>query len=423
MPVKQNETLREIRHQQLATQKVAYILSSFPLLSETFILQEILELERQGLQIHIFSCSKPSTSKGAEVVWNGQTAVTYISQHSKLILLINVIRYILKTPIRFMRMSIPMVGHCRLKSLIGSLVCATFVAAQLEHEDITHLHAHFATEATSVALFTHLLTGIPYSFTAHAYDIYLSSKTALVYKMQMARFVVTGTAYNQRYLTELVDQDVGKRIHCIYSGLNFRAFPDHPSDAPLTQASSLILSVGRLIEKKGLLYLLYACRILADQGYKFTCYIVGDGPLRQALEQKIRELALCNQVDLLGGQTHKQVIEMYQKATIMALPCIISESGDRDGLPDVLLESLYMGVPVVSTPVSGIPELITSQINGLLVPPNDSAALASELARLLDDPSLRCRLAAAGRKTVLERFDIAHKAQCLIRLFCPHLQD
>jgi glycosyltransferase involved in cell wall biosynthesis len=423
MTIKQSDTREKMQGQRLATQKVAYILSSFPVLSETFILQELLELEHQGLQLHIFSCSKPSMSKGTEVVWNGQSQVTYISQSSVLLLLKNVIRYFLKAPKRFMRMSIAMIGHCRLKSLIGSLVCAAFLSEQLEHEDITHLHAHFATEATSVALFTHLLTGIPYSFTAHAYDIYLSSKTALAYKMQIARFVVTGTTYNQRYLAKLVDQNVEKRIHCVYSGLNFRAFPTSPSDAPLTQTSPLILSVGRLIEKKGLFYLLSACRILIDQGYEFTCCIVGDGPLRQALEQKIHELELCNKVVLLGGQTHTQVIELYQKATIIALPCIISESGDRDGLPDVLLESLYMGIPVVSTPVSGIPELIVSETNGLLVPPNDSAALAVALSRLLKDLSLRCRLAVAGRKTVLEQFDIARKAESLIRLFCSPLGD
>ena len=416
---------QKMQHQLLATQKIAYVLGRFPLLSETFVRQEILELERRGLQVHIFSLFKPSVSKEAEVVWNGQASVTCISDNSIVILLINAILYFLKAPLRFIRTFIAMIRIYRLGFLIGcrELLFATFAAKQFEQEDITHIHAHFASESTSVAHFTYLLTGIPYSFTAHANDIYLSSKAALAYKMKMARFVVTVTTYNQKYLTSLVDRNTSEHIHCIYNGVNFQNFPAYISDAPLSQTSPLILTVCRLVEKKGLFYLLYACRSLVDQGYTFICHIVGDGPLRQKLEQKIHELSLSDRVVLIGARTHKQVIEMYQKAAITVLPCIISNNGDRDGLPTVLIESLYMGIPSVSTTVSGIPELITSEVNGLLVPPKDSAALAVALTRLLDDPSLRSRLAIAGRKTVLEQFDLAQNVQRLVHLIYPDLGE
>ncbi len=151
----------------------------------------------------------------------------------------------------------------------------------------------------------------------------------------------------------------------------------------------LILTVARLVEKKGLLYLLRACRALRDQGYGFDCRIVGEGPLRATLEQHIHELGLTDTVELAGAETHERVIEMYQQATLFALPSVVAENGDRDGIPNVLVEALYLRVPVVSTPVSGIPELIRSESNGLLVPERDHAVLANAIKRLLDDPLLR----------------------------------
>lgn len=397
--------------------KIVYILGRFPALSETFVLQELLELERQGVQVCIFSLFKPVITKGAEVTWNGKASITCLSSYSWFLLLIKSIRSFFRSPIRFTRASISMMGHYRLRFLIGCrvLLFASFISTQLKNEDVMHIHAHFASEASSVAQFTHLLTGIPYSFTAHANDIYLSSKAALAYKIKMARFVVTISAYNQRYLQNLVDQKSDVPIHCIYNGLNTHDFPAFKN--LLSQKTPRILSVCRLVEKKGLSYLLEACRVLADRGYTFTCYIVGDGPLRQKLEQKICELGLSDKVMLLGARTHKQVLEMYQSATIMALPCIITKDGDRDGIPTVLIESLYAGIPSVSTTVSGISELITSEVNGLLVPPNDSIALANALSGLIEDLSLRERLASAGRKFVLERFNLQSNILQLIHLF------
>lgn len=408
-----------MQNKRSTERKFIYILGKFPVLSETFVQQEIKELERQGLQIQIFSLFNLPQSQGAEVIWDGKATYTCISHYPWLFLLINLIQYFLRAPLRFTRTCVIMVEHYRLSLLIGCrvLLFACFLATKFEDEDIAHMHAHFASEAASVAQFTYLLTGIPYSFTAHANDIYLSSKTALAFKMKLARFIITISNYNQKYLEGLVDKNIAKNIHCIYNGLKLQDFPSPPSQMLDAQPFPLILSVCRLVEKKGLLYLLHACRILLNEGYEFACYIVGDGPQRQELEQKIRELNLSNKVVLLGAQTHKQVTEIYPKASIMALPCIITSNGDRDGIPTVLIEALYIGIPSVSTAISGISELITSEINGLLVPPNDSSALAAALAHLIDDPILCSRIAAAGRKTVLERFDLSNNIRSLMRLF------
>ncbi len=408
--------------QQVGPQRLAYLLNGFPCLAETYILQEILELERQGLSLRIFALYEPSDAQLVEEAQSVQAPVTYIPRpgyfsRDMLLLLTAAVRRFFKAPWRFLHAGVLVAVHTRQLSASRHLLYAAYLADQLEHESITHLHAHFANTPGSVAQLAHLLTGISYSFTAHAYDIYLSSQAALAYKMQLATFVVTCTAYNQHYLVALVDQRVGERIHRIYHGLNVRAFPSSPV---VPSTSPRILVVGRLVEKKGMPYLLRACRLLIDQGYDFTCCIVGDGPLRPALEQEIRELALADRVELLGAQPHERVIELYQQATLVTLPCIVSQDGDRDGIPNVLVESLYMRVPIVSTTVSGIPELITSEVNGLLVPPNDSVALAAALGRLLDDPALRDRLATAGRQTVLEQFDMIQNVTHLIDLLYPH---
>jgi glycosyltransferase involved in cell wall biosynthesis len=398
--------------------KIAYLIKCFPRLSETFILHEVLELERQGLPLRIFSLLEPA-GKINKAVQDVQAPVTYIPHgflSGMLILFAAAARRFLKHPWIFLRVCLAAIVRFHHPATPRHLFYAAYLATQLEQEGITHLHAHYANTPATVALLAHQFTGIPYSFTAHAKDIYLSRKESLAYKMKEARFIVTCTGYNQQHLAELSGQPGDVAIHRIYHGLNLRVFPPYASTALEPFARPLILSVARLVEKKGLLYLLQACRILKEQGYDFTCRIVGEGPLRQALEQYICDLALTDQVELCGAETHERVITMYQQATLMALPCIIGEDGDRDGIPNVLVESLYMGVPVVSTPVSGIPELIMSEVNGLLVPPRDSAALAVAIARLLDDLRLRHRLAAAGRQTVLARFDMASNAQRLMRL-------
>ena len=393
--------------------KIVYLLDSFPVLSQTFVLQEILELQRQGLPLRVFSLFKPATQEMASGTWSSQIPITYLSQQSRSSLLTMLMRRFFKAPRRFLRTALLTLAYHDPRAALSYLCYGIFVAKQIEQQEIAHLHAHFAIGATSVAQIVHQFTDIPYSFMTHAYDIFLTRKPTLAYKMSMAHFVATCSIYNQHYLQQLVTPSVAERIHCLYVGLNLQLFPP---DAPAANAP-MIFAVSRLVEKKGLFYLVSACGLLKDWGYHFRCRIVGDGPQRPLLEQTIRNLGLTDYVELPGPAAHEQVIKMYQQATIVALPCIIGRNGDRDGIPNALMEALYMQIPVVSTPVSGIPELISNEKNGLLVPPQNSSALASALARLLDDPSLCRRLGAAGRETIQERFDVAKNAQYLRSLF------
>jgi len=401
------------------TPKIAYIMKCFPRLSETFILHEVLELERQGLALRIFSLLTPEgkINKAAQDV---QAKITYIPKEPSfkgiMQLLAATGKRLLTSPLRFVWTVMIAAVTYHHPATPRHLLYAAYLANQLEREGITHIHAHYVNTPTTVANLAHHFTGISYSFTAHAKDIYLSRKTSIAYKIRHARFVATCTGYNQHYLEDVVGQQTKTPIYRIYHGLNLSVFPAQVVRIQRADQLPLILTVARLVEKKGLSYLLLACRRLKDQGYVFHCRIIGEGPLRPELEQLIRDLQLTDDVELWGAETHERVIEMYTQATIKVLPCVISENGDRDGIPNVLAEALYLGVPVISTPISGIPELITSGVNGILVPPRDSESLSFAMARLLDDEALRQRLSVAGHQTIMTHFDMAHNVTRLKHL-------
>lgn len=403
---------------ETSSPRVAYLIKCFPRLSETFILHEVLELERQGLDLRIYSLLEPS-GKVNQAASDVRSPITYVPRGfpwGLLGLLAGVARRFLKNPFAFLAISAAALVRFHHPATVKQLCLAAYIANQLERDGITHIHAHYANTPATVALLAHRFTGIPFSFTAHAKDIYLSPRASLAYKMRQARYVVTCNGHGQRYLESLLGQGDEVTVHRIYHGLDLRGLRSDDTGVATPLARPLILSVARLVEKKGLPYLLQACRDLLDQGYDFDCRIVGEGPLRPVLERQIRDLALADRVQLWGSETHERVIEMYRRATVMVLPSIVAENGDRDGIPNVLVEALYMGAPVVSTPVSGIPELINSEENGLLVPERDGTALAGAMARILDDPLLREHLAAAGRQTVLSRFDMATNTKSLLRL-------
>jgi glycosyltransferase involved in cell wall biosynthesis len=297
-----------------------------------------------------------------------------------------------------------------------NLLQAGYLACRLQKLGITHLHAHYASTPAGVAELAHLLTGIPYSISAHAKDIYLSAPEVLKRKMQRARFVITCTEYNRQVLSALSAN--GVPVHRMYHGLETQRF--QPADEPVASAPAprpTLLSVGRLREKKGFPCLLQACHLLKTKGYRFRCQIVGYGPQQAHLEQLIATLDLGDTVVMLGRLTHDKLLELYRQATLFVLPCQIAEDGDRDGIPNVLIEAMAMQLPVVSTAVSAIPELVEHERNGLLVPPQHPQALADALARLLEHPSLRQELGKAGRQKICQQFSLHQNVAAIRTLF------
>jgi glycosyltransferase involved in cell wall biosynthesis len=286
---------------------------------------------------------------------------------------------------------------------------AAHLARLLDRGEYRHLHAHFANVPTTVAELVHRLTSIPYSFTAHAKDIYLTPPVELARKIASATCVLTCTAYNQGYLADLAPN--GTPVRLAYHGIDVGHFGATPPDAPrCNDGAPLILSVGRFCEKKGFEYLLEACRILKERGRPFRCQIVGYGELQGRLETMIAYFGLRRSVSLVGKMTQDQLAALYPQATMFVLPCLVTDNGDRDGIPNVLIEAMVSRTAVISTDVSGISELVEHKRNGLLVQQRDARALANAMETLLLRPGLRTRLAERGRQTVLRWFTLEASA-------------
>ena len=256
----------------------------------------------------------------------------------------------------------------------------------------------------------------PYSLSIHAgHDIFVNP-ILLAEKILGARYVATCTAYNKTYLENFIGQNLDYKVSHIRHGLDLTKYQPQPL---ISSGRPKILSVGRLSEKKGFVNLIRSCRILKDQGYDFTCYIVGEGPQGPELTDLIKQLSLEDTVILLGTLSHEEVIENYKQATLFVLPCIKSKDGDMDGIPNVLAEAMAMQLPVVSTDLYGVSELVDDQVNGLLTPPEDDDALAAAMARLLEDPALRKKLAQNGRRTIINKFDVNHNVRKFANTLWP----
>ncbi|HRW06731.1 MAG TPA: glycosyltransferase family 4 protein [Caldilineaceae bacterium] len=428
--------------------KIVYILKGYPRLSETFIINEIYLLEQMGVTLRIFSLKGGEGQKSHAVVDKIQASVTYLPK-TKSVTATPFMRWlathlpkfaaahsrlIRRRPQAYLRaLSYAIFGlslQCSLQSGIRFkksfikefLQAGTIAEAILAEKSVGHLHGHFCHGATTVTMLVSHMTGIPFSFTAHAKDIYLpdlNPNGLLATKLAAAEFVATCTDANRRHLEALYPG--GAPIHTIYHGLDTTKFA--PVDRTADGAKiPVILSVGRFVEKKGFPYLVEACRLLRDRGHIFHCRIVGQPDEQSALITKLideGDLGTC--VSVQGGVTQEELRRIYHESTIFALPCFVVDNGDRDGIPNVLAEAMATALPVVSTNISGIPEIVSDGVNGLLVPQKDATALANALERLLTDPALRGALGHAACTTIRDLFDSWQTTVALRQLFLEQL--
>lgn len=277
--------------------------------------------------------------------------------------------------------------------------------------------AHFAHDPTLVALLTHQLTGISFSFTAHARDLYQIPRRALVDRVAAGTAVITWWPANLRYLDQLLPPDQRGKAHLIHHGVDLDRFRPSTNPLPVGQGRPLILSVGRLVEKKGFPDLLHACALLMHEGRRFRCAIYGDSPLRPQLTTLMSALQLSDTVTLAGERPQRELVAIFQSAAVFALAPFVTTDGDRDGVPNVLVEAMACGLPVVSTRAAGVPDLVQHEHNGLLAEPRDASDLARQVGRLLDDEALRARLGRAARATVTAWFDQRAAADQIAKLF------
>ncbi len=381
--------------------RVGYVLKVYPRFSETFILNELLAHERASLELESFSLRRPADGRFHEGVARVQTPVTYIDP-------LGTRPGPLWAELRAASAELPAFPERLAKALDQApedVHQAAALARAARARGVTHLHAHFGSLATTVAQLAASFAGITYSFTAHAKDIFHQSVDSadLARKLADASAAVTVSDYNAEVLRELCP---GADVRCIYNGIELEAFPySEPAERP-----ARVVAVGRLVEKKGFDQLVDAVAVLRAAGRELQCDIVGTGELQAELAAHIERLDLSDRVRLLGPRTQAEVREIVSGAAVCAVPCRVGTDGNRDGLPTVLIEAMALGTPCVSTPVTGIPEIVRHGETGLLVPEGDPAALASALERLLAEPDLRTQLARAARELIESSFDLDRNA-------------
>ena len=387
------------------------MLKGYPRISETFISNEILLLERLGFPIHLFSMRRPREKFTHQSVNQIQATVDYLPEtllkplprllyHNGILAAQQPRIYARALKIAFQRFL-----RTHKSATLKHLFQAGYLVRHLmPHRRIIHLHAHFAHSPASVAMFTSLLSGLPFSFTAHAKDIYTSDPRQLKEKAALAKFVVTCTEYNRQYLTALCDGEPGA-IHRVYHGVDTGLFSLNQDWISKPEKPYRILTVARLIAKKGLPTVYRALKVMKDQGIVFKHTLIGDGDDREKILSIIKDLGLTAHTRWLGTQPHEVVLDYYKKAHLFVLGCEVAPNGDRDGIPNVLFESMAMGVPVVATRLSAIPELVETEKTGLLVDPGSPEKMAEAMLRMLSDTDLRAKIIPAARQRVARDFD------------------
>ncbi|SIO17368.1 glycosyltransferase [Halodesulfovibrio marinisediminis] len=418
------------------TPTLGMILKGYPRISETFISNEIKLLEEQGFAIHIFSMRKPRENFSHKSVKSINAKVTYLPEHISLgfpRLLWNTILCALlhtRTFWKTFRFFLSRFKETpKVHTWIKHFMQACVVANAVEPFNITHLHSHFVHTPTSVAMYAAKLTNIPFSFTAHAKDIYTQKPERVAQKMQHALFAVTCTKYNKLALETIARTFPSPKapplyalapikdgspvrtpqpgycpVHTIYHGIDLSLFSTQQGSLTADPPYS-ILTVARLVEKKGLDTILESLRLLLLRDIPFRYTLIGEGPLQEKLEGLIYQYGLTEFVEFTGTLTHEEVLNHYRKADLFLLGCTTAQDGDRDGIPNVLAEAMAMGVPVVATRVSGIPELVEHNKSGLLAPCDDAEALADATEQLLTNEALRQTIITEAERKVHRVFN------------------
>lgn len=395
--------------------RIGYVVRMFPRFSETFVLQEILELERQGVEVSIFSLNKPNEGRFHPALARLRAQIHYLDDREAK-------RWWAWLPSEWgaigpdrtrMWQLIDEIAGKQDGADLDTVFYAAGLAAKCRALGLHALHAHFATVSCSLAYYASRIAGIPYSFTAHAKDIFSDSvdRELLTSKINAARFVVTVTEYNKRFLVEQHPGADASRIRVLYNGVDREYFS--PDETIHRSRPSVIMAVGRLVAKKGFADLIRACAILKSRGQSFRCVIIGQGREEPRLRDLATEVGVDDHLELAGARHQEEVRDMMRSATALCLPCLRDTDGNQDALPTVLLEAMAVGLPVVSTRISGVPEIIDTDLNGLMVEPGDPERLAEGLARILTDPEFAQRLSVAGRQKASERFDIRRNVTTL----------
>ena len=399
-------------------------MSRFPTVTETFILREMIELERQGQPVRLVPMLKdnPPVLHDAAKPWLDRAIYTrYLSGR---ILAAN-LRALAKQPLRYLGLFAKLFFGTVLRpgTFVRTMAVfpkSVFLAEELTREGVPHIHAHFATHPTTMALIIATLSDITFSFTVHAHDIQLD-RSLLRWKLRETRFVRSISDYNKRFLEKLYPHETrGGKITVIHVGIepemyeeNARRHAFAKSDVPK------ILCVAAHRPYKGLPVLIEACRVLKAEGLRFQCDVIGHGPMREELERLVAEKNVGDVFHLVGAKSQDEVARMMGEATLFVLPSIIASDGQMEGIPVALMEAMASSRAVISTSISGIPELIDHEVNGLLVEQGNAVALADAMRALLRDPARARAMGVEGQKKVRAEFTLAGTVTQLLERLEP----
>lgn len=398
--------------------RVAYVMSRFPLVTETFILREMDELDRQGWDVGLYPLilEHPDVVHADARRWTprarraGPLSRAALRAH---------LRFLKRRPKALLSVWGQVVrGHSREPSVlvraVALLPVMVAMADEVQRRGYRHVHAHFATYPLLAAWVAHRLTGVSYSVTVHAHDIFISH-AMLAEKLADARLIVAISQFNRDYLMREIDPGLGSRIEVIHCGIELSALRREPRQDLSEQLD--MLCIGSLMPYKGHEFLLRACRILLDRGVPFRLRLVGDGPLRAELEALSATLELSDHVTFLGAREQREVADLLAHCNLYVQPSILTDNGQMEGIPVALMEALAAELPALSTALSGVPELIRPGQTGWLVPPEKPGALADALEQIRSDPANAQQLAVQGRELVREQFDLGKNVQLLAEKF------
>lgn len=406
-----------------ASPQIAYLMSGFPHLTETFILFEMLAVQQEGIALAIYPLRRAPMRVAHPEVAAVLPQVRFHPLLSWPILCAHA--YFLRRAPRayFGALWTWLRATCgSLRYFAGALAFfpkAVYWARTMRAEGITHIHAHFASHPAAAAFVIHRLTGIPYSFTAHGSDLH-RERRMLREKVAEAAFVVTISEYNRRWILAECGEACRDKVLIVPCGVDLRVFQPSQASPSRPDRPLAIACVGTLYEVKGQTYLLEACAVLRDRGVPFSCHLVGDGPDRKMLLRQVEKAGLCADVHFHGTLTRPAIATILRRSDVLVTPSVISRDGRREGKPNVLMEAMACGLPVVASRLSGIPELVEHQRTGFLTPPGDALAIADALETLAGDPGLRARLGTCAREMVLRHHDLHANAARLVQLFVAH---
>lgn len=397
--------------------KFAYLFERFPSFTQTFCYREVTEVVRKGVDVAIYSI-RPAEGKVSlprEVL----KRIQYFPEQP-------VLRKAVEK--QSLKGEVPSLAEEWLNGPEGRdnarVREAVWLGPILKEKGIGHLHAHFAGMAARTAYWIKKLYGISYSFTAHANDVFEETDQPIKTSdlIEQAAFVATETEFSRQWLEKRYPAFAGK-IHRVYNGIAIDTPPPVANGRNRGGRRPRILSVGRLIEKKGHSCLVDACALLRDRGVDFECNIVGGGPLEEELRGQIERLSLSERVRLTGALPFEQVREFFKQSDIFALPCSLESKGGMDNFPTVIIEAMLHGLPVVSTRMAGVPEMMEADVTGLLLEEASASPLADALVQLIDNPECSASMGQAGYQRVVERFSVAVTTEQLLGLigrYAPH---